>query len=44
VHVFEKIPAAVQEILSRPIRDFALKLEGSPLERFVQQLITVPIS
>jgi hypothetical protein len=38
VHAFEKIPAAVQELLSKPIRDFALKLEGSPLERFVQQL------
>jgi len=28
----------VQEILSKPIRDLGLKLEGSPIERFVQQL------
>lgn len=35
---FEKAPPEVQEILSKPIRDLGLKLEGSPLERFVQQL------
>ena len=35
---FEKAPAEVQEILSRPIQQLGLKLEGSPLERFVQQL------
>jgi hypothetical protein len=29
---------AYQEFLSRPIRDLGLKLEGSPVERFVQQL------
>ena len=28
----------MQEILSKPIRDLGLKLEGSPIERFVQQL------
>ncbi len=28
----------VQEILSKPIRELGLKLEGSPIERFVQQL------
>ena len=27
-----------QEILAKPIRELGLKLEGSPLERFVQQL------
>jgi hypothetical protein len=27
-----------QELLSRPIRDLGLKLEGSPVERYVQQL------
>jgi hypothetical protein len=27
-----------QELLSRPIRDLGLKLEGSPVERFVEQL------
>jgi hypothetical protein len=35
---FEKAPAEVQEILSKPIRQLGLKLEGSPLERFVEQL------
>ncbi|MBV9434861.1 MAG: putative zinc-binding metallopeptidase [Acidobacteria bacterium] len=35
---FEKAPAEVQEILGKPIRELGLKLEGSPLERFVQQL------
>ncbi len=35
---FEKAPAEVQAILSRPIQQLGLKLEGSPLERFVQQL------
>ena len=35
---FEKTPADVQEILSKPIQQLGLKLEGSPLERFVQQL------
>jgi hypothetical protein len=35
---FEKAPAEVQEILSKPIQQLGLKLEGSPLERFVQRL------
>ncbi|HTW78293.1 MAG TPA: putative zinc-binding metallopeptidase [Terracidiphilus sp.] len=35
---FEKAPADVQEILSKPIQQLGLKLEGSPLDRFVQQL------
>ncbi|HXZ81998.1 MAG TPA: putative zinc-binding metallopeptidase [Terriglobales bacterium] len=38
MRAFEKTPPDVQEILSKPIRDLGLKLEGSPLERFVQQL------
>jgi Putative zinc-binding metallo-peptidase len=38
LRAFEKAPPEVQEILSKPIRDLGLKLEGSPLERFVQQL------
>ena len=29
---------AYQEFLSRPIRDLGLKLQGSPVERFVEQL------
>jgi hypothetical protein len=35
---FEKTPPEIQEILGKPIRDLGLKLEGSPLERYVQQL------
>jgi len=35
---FEKATTEVQEILSKPIQQLGLKLEGSPLERFVQQL------
>lgn len=39
---FETAPSALQadlqEMLSKPIRDLGLKLEGSPLERFVVQL------
>lgn len=30
--------SAQQDLLSRPIRDLGLKLEGSPVERFVDQL------
>jgi len=35
---FEKTSPDLQEILTKPIRDLGLKLEGSPLERFVQKL------
>lgn len=35
---FDKAPPEVQEILAKPIRTLGLKLEGSALERFVQQL------
>ena len=35
---FEKTRTEFQEMLAKPIRDLGLKLEGSPLERFVQQL------
>jgi hypothetical protein len=38
LRAFEKAPPEVQEILTKPIRDLGLKLEGSPLERLVQQL------
>ena len=38
MRTFEKAPPEVQEILSKPIQQLGLKLEGSPLERFVQQL------
>ncbi len=35
---FEKTPADVQEILGTPISKLGLRLEGSPVERFVHQL------
>lgn len=35
---FDKEPPEVQEILKKPIRELGLKLEGSPVERFVKQL------
>ncbi len=38
MRAFEKAPPEVEEILSKPIRQLGLKLEGSPIERFVQQL------
>ena len=38
MRAFEKAPPEVQEILTKPIRDLGLKLEGSPIERFVHQL------
>jgi hypothetical protein len=38
LRTFEKAPPEIQEILAKPIRELGLKLEGSPLERFVQQL------
>jgi hypothetical protein len=38
VHDFEKTRTEFQEMLAKPIRELGLKLEGSPLERFVHQL------
>jgi hypothetical protein len=38
VHETEKERTGYQEILDKPIRDLALKIEGSPLERLVHQL------
>lgn len=38
MRAFEKAPPDVQEILTKPIRELGLKLEGSPIERFVHQL------
>jgi len=38
VQPFETTPPAVQELLSKPIRELGLKLEGSPLEKFVHEL------
>ncbi len=34
----EKSDVDLQQILEKPIRELGLKIEGSPLERFVQQL------
>jgi hypothetical protein len=36
--VNEKLEPAYQKLLSLPIRELGLKLEGSPMERFVEQL------
>ncbi|MGB9417064.1 MAG: hypothetical protein WCB58_12185, partial [Acidobacteriaceae bacterium] len=35
---FEKTRTEFQEILTKPIRELGLKLEGSSLERFTQRL------
>ncbi|MEO8189885.1 MAG: putative zinc-binding metallopeptidase [Acidobacteriota bacterium] len=38
MRAFEKAPPEIQEILTKPIRELGLKLEGSPLERYVLKL------
>jgi hypothetical protein len=38
MRAFEIAPPDVQEILTKPIRELGLKLEGTVLEKFVQQL------
>jgi hypothetical protein len=38
VHELEKSRPGLQDILNKPIRDLDLKIEGSPLQRLVQQL------
>lgn len=38
MRTFEKTPPDVRDLLSKPIRDLGLKLEGSSVERFVRQL------
>ncbi|HSA92201.1 MAG TPA: putative zinc-binding metallopeptidase [Terriglobales bacterium] len=38
MRAFEKAPPDIQAILSKPIRELGLRLEGTPLERFVHQL------
>jgi len=38
VHDTEKSHTGLREALDRPIRDLSLKIEGSPLERYVRQL------
>jgi hypothetical protein len=38
LQAFEKAPPDVQEILSKPIKELGLTLEGSPLERSIQKL------
>ena len=35
---FEHTPSEARELLSRPIRELGLRLEGSMLEKYVQQL------
>ena len=38
VQAFEKAPPEARDLLTKPIRELGLRLEGSPVERFVQQL------
>jgi hypothetical protein len=38
LRVFEHTPPEARELLKRPIRDLKLRIEGSPLEKFVKQL------
>ena len=38
VRDFEKTRTEFQEILAKPIRELGLRVDGSPLERFVKQL------
>jgi hypothetical protein len=38
LQAFEKAPPDVQEILSKPIKELGLTLEGSPIERSIQRL------
>ena len=38
MHEIEKLPPALQDVLNKPICELGLKLEGSQLEPFVQQL------
>jgi hypothetical protein len=38
VDELEKLRPGLQDILNKPIRDLGLKIEGSPLQRLVQQL------
>src|SRR3569832_940967 len=38
MRTFEKAPPEVRELLSKPIRDLGLRLEGSSVERYVHQL------
>ena len=38
LRAFEKAPPDVQELLTKPIKELGLKLEGSPIERLVQKL------
>ena len=35
---FETSPPDVQDLLRKPIKDLGLRLEGSPLEKYVTQL------
>lgn len=38
MHEIEKTRPGLQEILSKPIRDLGLRIEGSPLQHFVERL------
>ena len=38
MHTFEKAPPEVRELLGKRIKELGLRLEGSPVERFIHQL------
>ena len=38
MQAFEHTPPEARELLGKPIRELGLKLDGSPVERYVQQL------
>src|SRR4051794_2148035 len=38
LRAFEKTTPPIEKLLTQPIRELGLKVEGSPLERFVQQM------
>ena len=38
MRAFEKAPPEIADILAKPIKELGLKLEGSPLDRYVQKL------
>jgi len=38
MRAFEKSPPEVQELLLKPIKELGLKIEGSPVEKYVQKL------
>ncbi len=38
MQTLDKLRPELRELLNKPVRELGLKIEGSPVERFVQQL------